>query len=173
VADVTIELPAFDISVEVDPPYGDAVDDERLQEIAARVLVREGVTEPVELGIWITNEAEIHELNRTYRHVDSPTDVLSFGADDDDEPFVRAPDAPRHLGDIAISFPHVVRQAEEYGHSQERELAYLLTHGVLHVLGYDHEDPDDAREMRAHEEQALGEWGITRGSDDASDATGA
>lgn len=170
---MTIELPAFDISVEVDPPYGDAVDDERLQEIAARVLVREGVTEPVELGIWITNEAEIHELNRTYRHVDSPTDVLSFGADDDDEPFVRAPDAPRHLGDIAISFPHVVRQAEEYGHSQERELAYLLTHGVLHVLGYDHEDPDDAREMRAHEEQALGEWGITRGSDDASDATGA
>ena len=169
---MTNERPTFDISVEVDPPYRDAVDDERLREIAARALAREGVMEPIELGIWITNEAEIRELNRTYRHVDSSTDVLSFGSDDD-EPFVRAPGAPRHLGDIAISFPHVVRQAEEYGHSRERELAYLLVHGVLHVLGYDHEDPEDARAMRAHEEQALGEWGITRGSEDASDAAGA
>ena len=139
-------------------------------DIARQVLRREGVQGPVDLGIWITNQDELQTLNRTFRGVDATTDVLSFGEDEDGESsFVGAPDEVRHLGDVAISFPHVTAQAEEYGHTRARELAYLLTHGILHLLGYDHEDPADAQEMRAHEEAALGDLGITRDQGDAGD----
>jgi len=158
----------FDISVEVDPPYADEVDADALVSIATTVLERERVRGPLELGIWITSDDEVHALNRTYRGVDAGTDVLSFGADENQSaPFISAPDAPRHLGDIAISFPHVVQQADEYGHSRRRELAYLLVHGVLHLLGHDHEEPTPAAEMRAHEEAALAALGITRDAGDA------
>jgi probable rRNA maturation factor len=162
----------FDITVEVDPPYAGEVDAEHLIEVATHVLHQEGIPGPIDLSIWITNEAEIQTLNRTYRNVDAATDVLSFGSDDDeDTPFVQAPGIGRHLGDIAISFPHVVRQAEEYGHSRNRELSYLLVHGVLHLIGYDHEDAADAKQMREHEETALGILGITRGGDNERDTS--
>jgi probable rRNA maturation factor len=76
--------------------------------------------------------------------------VLSFADDGADSPFVLPPDMPRYLGDVAISWPHVVAQAAEYGHSDARELAFLTVHGVLHLLGYDHErDADADAEMRA------------------------
>jgi len=157
--------PAFEIDVEVDAPFAAAVDVDELVAVASAALRHEGVEGPAELGIWITNEDEVHQLNRTYRGVDSSTDVLSFGEDDDDEArFVLAPGAVHHLGDIAISYPHVVRQAGEYGHSQTRELAYLLVHGLLHVLGYDHEQSEAAAEMRTREEAILLPLGITRES---------
>jgi probable rRNA maturation factor len=153
------------ITIEVDAPYQSQIDTAALEQLTTHVLRGEGVAGPVEVSIWITDEDELHTLNRTYRNVDSSTDVLSFGADDDDDtPFVSAPDQPRYLGDLAISFPHAVRQAEEYGHSLQRELSYLLTHGLLHLLGYDHEQPDDARVMRGREEALLGALGITRES---------
>ena len=77
--------------------------------------------------------------------------------------FVLPPDAPRYLGDIAISFERVVAQAAEYGHTPERELAYLTAHGMLHLLGYDHErGPDDAAAMRAQEEAAMEQLGLRR-----------
>ncbi len=157
-------LPAFQIDVEVDAPFAAAVDVDELVVVATAALRHEGVGGPAELGVWITNEDEVHQLNRTYRGVDSSTDVLSFGAEDDEAPFVFAPGAVRHLGDIAISYPHVMRQAREYGHSQTRELAYLLVHGLLHVLGYDHEQRDDAARMRTREEAILAPLGITRES---------
>ena len=166
------QVPPFDITLEVDPPYVGEVDTEHLVQVAAQVLRQEGIAGQLELGIWITNEDEIQTLNRTYRNVDAATDVLSFGSDDDeDTPFVQAPGIVRHLGDIAISFPHVVRQAEEYGHSRNRELSYLLVHGVLHLIGYDHEDVEDTKRMREHEETALGALGITRGSDNERDTS--
>ena len=166
------QVPPFDIMIEVDPAYVGEVDAEHLIEVAVHVLLQEGIAGPLELGIWITNEGEIQTLNRTYRNVDSATDVLSFGADDDeDRPFVQAPGSVRHLGDIAISFPHVVRQAEEYGHSRERELSYLLVHGVLHLIGYDHEEAEDTKRMREHEETALGALGITRGGSNERDTS--
>lgn len=152
----------FTITIEIDEPFAEAVDPEALTQVAEQVMRGEGVAPPAELSIWITDEDELHTLNRTYRNVDRSTDVLSFGADDDDTRFVLAPDQTRYLGDLAVSFPHVVRQAEEYGHSQQRELSYLVTHGILHLLGYDHEQPDDARRMRAREEALLGALGITR-----------
>ena len=100
-----------------------------------------------------------------YRGVDAPTDVLSFGDDDaDDGPaFVRPPGTPRYLGDLAISYERAVAQAAEYGHSRERELAYLAVHGVLHLLGYDHErGPEDAAAMRAREEAVMIQIGLPR-----------
>lgn len=165
--------PAFEISIEVDPPYAAQVDVELLALVARTVLRHEGIAPPGDLGIWITNEEELHTLNRTFRNVDASTDVLSFGEaeEDDEQPFVQAPESMPHLGDVAISFPHVTRQAEEYGHSPRRELAYLLTHGILHLLGYDHEDPEGTQEMRSHEDAALNALQITRGADDAATAT--
>lgn len=153
--------PVHDISVEVDAPYAGEVDIARLVAVATHALEHEDAAAPLEVGIWVTNEDEIHALNKTYRGVDSSTDVLSFG-EAGEEAFVQAPDTAQHLGDIAISFPHVVRQAEEYDHSRERELSYLLVHGILHLLGYDHENGDDAAVMRAHEEAILAPLGITR-----------
>lgn len=151
------------VSIEVDAPFADEADPAALEQLAAHVLAGEGVAPPAEVSIWITDEDQLHTLNRTYRNVDRSTDVLSFGAEDDDAtPFVSAPDQPRYLGDLAVSFPHVVRQAEEYGHSRQRELSYLVTHGLLHLLGYDHEQPADAERMRGREEALLGALGITR-----------
>lgn len=158
---------AYDIVIDVDQPYAGEVDVGALAIVARQVLSGEQVTAPLDVGIWITNAAELHTLNRTYRNVDSATDVLSFGEEADEplSPFFQTPDEPRHLGDLAISYDHVVQQAEEYGHSRERELAYLLTHGLLHLLGYDHEAPEAAIEMRQHEETHLQALGITRHAD--------
>ena len=158
---------AFTVTVEVDESYADDVDVGALEQLAAHVLRGEGVAAPAEVSVWITNEDELHALNRQYRDKDSSTDVLSFGSEgDDDTPFVTAPGQPRYLGDLAISFPHVIRQAEEYGHSRQRELGYLLTHGLLHLLGYDHEVPEDAARMRGREEALLGALGISRDAQD-------
>lgn len=156
----------YEIVIEVDPVYAAELDRQAVEQVAQQVLRREQVPGPLDVGIWITSEAELHTLNRTYRGVDHSTDVLSFGDDADDAPFPAVPDAPRHLGDLAVSFPHVVRQAEEYGHSRARELSYLVTHGLLHLLGYDHELPEDAAVMRTREEALLTELGITRDAPD-------
>ena len=154
------------INVEVDEPFAAAIDAAALEVLAAYVLQGEGVAGPVEVTIWITSEDELHRLNQTYRNVDSSTDVLSFGMGDgeDELPFVSAPDQPRYLGDLAVSYPHAARQAAEYGHSLQRELSYLVTHGLLHLLGYDHEEPTEAQVMRGREEALLGALGITRES---------
>lgn len=153
----------FDIQIDVDEPFAPEVNTERLSHVAQQVLRDEGIEPPASVTVWITTAEELHTLNRDYRGVDRATDVLSFGADDEnDEPFVVPPGEPRHLGDLAVSYPHVVQQADDYNHSRERELSYLVTHGILHLLGYDHEVPDDAQRMRAREEALLGTLGITR-----------
>lgn len=157
----------FVVTIEVDQPFAAQVDQDELEQLVAHVLRGEGVPAPAEVSIWITDEDELHTLNRTYRNVDASTDVLSFGEEAEDDaalPFVSAPDQPRYLGDLAVSFPHVEHQAAEYGHSRQRELSYLVTHGLLHLLGYDHEQPDDAQVMRGREEALLGALGITRES---------
>src|SRR5687768_3022028 len=96
-----------------------------LESVVAQVLLNEGVSGEWELGIRITTDAELHELNRTYRGVDAPTDVLSFGDEDDDESEFVTPEeldeGPQYLGDLALSYERVVSQAAEYGHSTRRE----------------------------------------------------
>ncbi|PMP78663.1 MAG: rRNA maturation RNase YbeY [Roseiflexus castenholzii] len=150
------------VDVQVVPQYAAVVDATLVERAVVQTLRADDVAGPVEISILITDDADVHRLNQTYRGVDAPTDVLSF-AEDDDHSFVRPPDAPRYLGDIAISWDRVVAQAAEYGHSRERELAFLVVHGVLHLLGYDHErGPVDEADMRAREEAILGALGLSR-----------
>jgi probable rRNA maturation factor len=126
-----------------------------LRDLACRVLASEGVAPEGELSVVITGDAHVQELNRTYRGVDAPTDVLSFPQAEGDE-FARPDDAAVHLGDVVISLETAQRQAADAGVALADELAHLLVHGILHLLGYDHETPDDDAGMRAREEAALG-----------------
>jgi probable rRNA maturation factor len=133
------------------------------QRAIAAVLLAEATVGPLEVGVLITDDAHIQALNRDYRGVDAPTDVLSFGDDGPESGFVSQPEGPRYLGDIAISYERVLAQAADYGHSPARELAYLAAHGALHLLGYDHErGPADAAAMRVREEAAMAELGLAR-----------
>ncbi|MCD8041050.1 MAG: rRNA maturation RNase YbeY [Clostridia bacterium] len=121
--------------------------------------------------IVFTDEEEIKNLNRQFRNKDAVTDVLSFPSLDDirgkkllkaDFPLDIGEDKRLFIGSIAICTKRAQEQAAEYGHSYERELNYLAVHGLCHLLGYDHEDESDKKEMRAKEERILQKMGITR-----------
>ena len=132
-------------------------------------LAAEGMELPCEVDVLLTNDEGIHRINRDMRNVDRPTDVLSFpefdlrpeelpGAEDADPGTGLVP-----LGDMVISMEHVAAQAKEYGHSNRRELAYLVVHSMLHLLGYDHLDEGpQKKQMRGREEAILAELGISR-----------
>ena len=155
-----------EVDVQIDERFAHAADARLIERAVAATLAGESVEGPVEVSVLVTDDSALHALNRDYRGVDAPTDVLSFAAEEGDAAgpaFVLPPDAPRYLGDIAISYERVSAQADEYGHSRERELAYLTAHGVLHLLGYDHErGADDAAAMRAREEAAMERLGLRR-----------
>jgi probable rRNA maturation factor len=121
-----------------------------VEAIAARALDALGLTES-ELSIVLCDDAFIHPLNRDYRGKDRPTDVLSFPQREGEE---SDPDDPV-LGDIVLSVERAQAQADERGHSLETEIRILLVHGILHLLGYDHEDDADAEEMEAEERRIL------------------
>lgn len=118
-----------------------------------------GLTEQTEVDITIVDDEEIHRLNREYRDVDRPTDVLSFALDEGGEDEPELLDVPEEhlLGDIIISAETAQRQGEEFGHGLTREVVYLAVHGLLHLLGYDHMTEEDKVIMRAKEEEALRE----------------
>ena len=122
--------------------------------LAQKALAEEGVQVPVELSVVVTDDERVRELNRRYRSTDAATDVLSFGMKEADG-FVTPPGSAAQLGEIVISYPTAARLAAEAGHSVDEELAHLLVHGVLHLLGYDHEAPDEARAMHTREEALL------------------
>ena len=121
-----------------------------------------GIQPKTEVSLVLADDEYIHALNREYRGVDRPTDVLSFALNEGEEPIVI--DGPEEvlLGDIIISIETATRQALEYGHSLERELAYLTVHGILHLLGYDHLIEEEKQEMRREEEYVLSLLGINR-----------
>ena len=116
--------------------------EEAIRFAAAAALSQQCVSPPAALTILLTDDDTLHQLNRDYRDVDSPTDVLSFPMDGD-HPGALVP----YLGDIAISVPYADRQAQTEGHSLLAELQLLTVHGVLHLLGYDHMEPEDKAEM--------------------------
>jgi probable rRNA maturation factor len=126
------------------------------ERLAAFALDREDAPENCELSIAIVELAEMTELNETYRGKTGPTDVLSFGCDDPCAAL--GPDEPVTLGDVVIAPEVALAQAEEYGHTVEEELNLLLVHGVLHLLGYDHEADEDASAMQARERAILLAW---------------
>ncbi len=118
------------------------------------------VEDTCELSCIIVDDKEIHRINREYRQIDRPTDVISF-AYEDAECF-ELEGMPRQLGDIFISLDKAKEQAESYGHSFKREFCFLFTHGLLHLLGYDHMQEEEAKEMFALQEKILNAQNITR-----------
>jgi probable rRNA maturation factor len=131
-----------------------------VREIVSRELPADG---QYRISLHLVGDETIRALNAEHRGKDVHTDVLSFPLHDPDGMrFVLPPDQPAHLGDVVISHPRAAEQAHEFGHSLDRELGYLVAHGVLHVLGYDHEVDADRRRMRAKEEEALRPLGFTR-----------
>ena len=124
-----------------------------IRKVIRTALAAEGVDFPCEVDVLLTDDEAIHQINRDMREVDRATDVLSF------------PEFDLTPGQLPgpISMEHVAAQAKEYGHSNRRELAYLVVHSVLHLLGYDHLDEGpQKKQMRAREEAILAELGITR-----------
>lgn len=134
---------------------------EGLLQHAAKI---EQVEDGTELSVtFVTNEA-IHEINKEYRHKDAPTDVISFALEElgEGETAIIAEGMPRILGDVIISIDRTREQAEEFGHSFERELGFLAVHGLLHVLGYDHIVPEDEKIMFGKQDEILESYGLSR-----------
>ncbi|MBM3133726.1 MAG: rRNA maturation RNase YbeY [Chloroflexi bacterium] len=159
---LTVEL---DIQIARD--FAVPIDEGQLRRLVETALRATGLSGTVELSLTLSDDAEVQRLNREFRGVDAPTDVLSFPLFShvgqggilpyEEPPFVPPPDGILHLGDVVLSYPRAVAQAAEYGHSVQRELGYLTVHGVLHLLGYDHEAEADKERMRAREEAILSE----------------
>jgi probable rRNA maturation factor len=155
------------VSVAVDAELAAVADAALLRRAVAAALAAEGRGAGHAVDVRVTDDAGIHALNRAHRGVDAPTDVLSFPLQEAADAaggagFIVPPGAVTHLGDVVLSWPRAVAQAAEYGHAVEREAAYLAVHGVLHLLGYDHEAADDARVMRAREEAVMERLGLPR-----------
>lgn len=144
----------------VDIEYLDIEENKDYEELINKVVKKcfetEGLLQKkLYISITLTTPSQIRKINNEYRNIDKETDVLSF-------PMFEKEDIPKIsgenidvLGDIVISIPKVEEQAEEYGHSFERELAYMVVHGFFHLMGYDHEKEEDKRDMREHEEKVL------------------
>ncbi len=130
--------------------------EDTMKKIASLALKKEGLNDDYEVGLTYVSKEEIQDLNREYRDIDKVTDVLSFPLIEDfssDETL---------LGDVVISYDVAVEQAKEYGHSLEREIMFLFTHSILHLLGYDHIEDDDRVIMEQRQRDILDELNITR-----------
>ena len=134
---------------------------ERLIHFAAR---KQQIEEQSEVSITYVSNEKIQEINREYRDKDTPTDVISFAMEElgEGEVELSGIEMPRILGDIIISIPRTKEQAEEYGHSFERELGFLAVHGFLHLLGFDHMTDEDEKEMFTLQKEILNDHGLTR-----------
>ncbi len=149
----------YAVAVKVDGRFRRDVDEEKLRGFAGRVLAAEKLG-PAEIGIVITGDAAVRALNRQFCGEDAPTDVLSFALTEGDERFALPPGKTVRLGEIVISLPTARRQAKQAGHSLKREIALLLIHGLLHLLGYDHADEPDRRRMWERQEALLASLGV-------------
>ena len=146
------------IEIFVEEEFRGVVDGGWVKRIVPQVLKDEGVAPPYEVGLVFTNSETVKQLNRDYRGVDEPTDVLAFymlPQKKEAPPFALPPDGVTRLGEVIVSYPQAVEQAREQGHSPERELALLVIHGILHLLGYDHEEPEGESKMRGRERELL------------------
>ncbi len=152
-----------ELHIKIDKTFCQFVDEQWLWRIVEQTLSKKGLDSPVELGLVITDAKTIRKLNKRYRRRDEATDVLSFALLEENPSlaatphFITPPDGMLHLGEVILSYPQAVIQAQEQHHPLERELALLLIHGVLHLLGYEDEDAEGEARMRAEEERILGE----------------
>lgn len=143
------------VNLEVDDEVVARVDAAALVAMIERVLVEDEVPDGSGLALVLTEDSLLQELNLRHRDVDAPTDVLSFPANEG-EPFPQPDGEAPYLGDIVVSVESVERQAVDAGLTAAEELAHVVLHGVLHLLGYDHEEADEEAVMQAREEAVLG-----------------
>ena len=136
---------------------------EQIENLLNFAKQEEQINENSELSITFVDKTEIQEINKMYRDKDKVTDVISFALEED-EPEIDTSefDIPRVLGDIIICTDVAQEQAESYGHSFERELGFLALHGFLHLLGYDHMNEEDEKEMFGRQDAILNAYGLTR-----------
>ena len=147
-----------EIEIYVEEEFQGLVDESWVGRIAQQVLKAEEVAPPYEMSLVFTDSETVRRLNRDYRGMDEPTDVLAFYMLPQKEAadfFALPPDGVTRLGEVIISYPQAVEQAKEQEHSTERELALLVIHGILHLLGYDHEEPEEEAKMRTREKEFL------------------
>ncbi|TET17161.1 MAG: rRNA maturation RNase YbeY [Dehalococcoidia bacterium] len=148
----------MEINVLIEEGFEGGLEVSWLRSLAEQVLVAQGVSSRAELGLVIAGQERVQQLNRSYLGRDEPTDVLAFSmlpAGGDLPPFVQPPDGVLHLGEVIISYPQALIQAEEHRHSIKREIAILIIHGVLHLLGYEDEKPELKHRMSAREREIL------------------
>ena len=164
-------MPEHVVPIAIAQPFVKAVGDEWLATIALRVLEEEDAP-PCELSVTVTDDETVRGLNREYAGEDEVTDVLSF-SQQEGEKLVGPPGGVPALGEVVIAYPQAFRQAEAHstgsgraGASVEEEVARLLIHGTLHLLGYDHAEPGEERRMKGREEELLGI--VQRGSSPSS-----
>ncbi|HJH11450.1 MAG TPA: rRNA maturation RNase YbeY [Metalysinibacillus jejuensis] len=150
---VTIDF--LDETAEVKPAHQQLVD-----AILRHALTHLGIKEDAEISVTFVTNAAIQEINRDYRDKDAPTDVISFALEEEED--IVVPGMPRMLGDIIISTERTAEQAASYGHTFERELGFLAVHGLLHLLGYDHMNEADEREMFSKQDEILTTFGLAR-----------
>lgn len=154
-----MEIDFLDETEQVPETYVDLLN--KLLQYAAE---KEEVDASAELSVTFVTNERIQEINRDYRGKDSPTDVISFALEEEGEgePAFIHDEGPRILGDIIISVDKAKEQAEDYGHTLEREMGFLSVHGLLHLLGYDHMTEEDEKIMFTRQEEILNEFGLKR-----------
>lgn len=153
------------IDLHIDEPFAQAVAPDVLIRVAQAMLTREHRSGPTHASVTITDDETMRALNRDHRGDDRVTDVLSFGAStgarngevESDQSFPQGPDEEPTLGDVIVSFPQAKRQAEAGGHTVERELALLIAHGILHLLGFDHAELEEEKVMFGKQDAILNE----------------
>jgi probable rRNA maturation factor len=140
------------VLVTIDDAFRRRIRSKQIERLAGTVLLAEGISK-AELGVLITDDARLRELNNEYAGEDESTDVLSFSLREGEE--FASPDGVLRLGEVIISFLTAERQARAAGRSTGDEVAHLLVHGILHLLGYDHAEQEEQRRMRSREEELL------------------
>ena len=150
----------MEINVLIEESLENYLESSWLEDVARQVLMAENVDPKAELGLVIVGQEKIRQLNLSYLGKDAPTDVLSFPmffgqSGQGNTSFVAPPDETKHLGEVIISYPQAVIQAEEHQHPVKEEVALLVIHGILHLLDYDHDRPDLEQKMRNRESEIL------------------
>jgi len=147
-----------EIEISVEEEFREVIDEGWARRIVETVLEAEGVAHSYEVSLVFTDSETVKQLNRDYRGMDEPTDVLAFymlPQKEVDDSFALPPDGETRLGEVIISYPQAVKQSKERGHSPEKELTLLIIHGILHLLGYDHEEPEEESKMRERERELV------------------
>ena len=159
----------YETEIKLNLPYEDII-----ETVINESIEYEKCPYEVEVNVILTDNNEIHHINKEHRDVDSPTDVLSFpmvdyenpsdfeGIEDNTEDYFNPDTGELMLGDIVISVEKVIEQAEQYGHSTKRELAFLVAHSMMHLFGYDHMVPEEAAVMEAKQNEVLNNLNIFR-----------